>query len=207
MRFRIPTRRAVLFAALFALALLASLPMRLVLGWAGAGISAREASGTAWSGSLKEARAGAAILGDLDARLAPLPLLLGRARLEIERSSAAPDRLSGALVVSRNMRATESLTGMVPIDAQLAGLPVESLSLNDMTVRFRDGQCDRAEGMVTASLSGSTLGAASPASVSGSVRCDRGDLLIPLAGGAGSGVALRVAGNGRYRPDATPTLP
>jgi general secretion pathway protein N len=207
MRLRIPARRTVLFAALFALALLVFLPMRLVLGWAGAGISAREAGGMAWSGSLKEARAGAAILGDLEARLAPLPLLLGRARLEVERPSAAPDRLSGAFVISLNMRAAESLTGMVPIDAQLAGLPVESLSLNDMTVRFRDGQCDRAEGMVTASLAGSTQAAALPASVSGPVRCDRGDLLLPLAGGAGPGVALRVSADGRYRVDAAPTLP
>jgi general secretion pathway protein N len=207
MRLRIPTRRAVLFAALLALALLVFLPLRLVLGWAGAGISAREVSGTAWSGSLKEARAGAAILGDLDAALAPLPLLLGRARLEVERPSAAPDRLSGALVVSRNMRAAESLTGAVPIDAQVAGAPVESFSLNDVTVRFRDGQCDRAEGQVTANLAGPALGSALPASLSGSLRCDRGDLLLPLAGGAGPGMALRVSADGRYRADAAPTLP
>ena len=67
MRIQVPMRRAVLFAALFAIALVAFLPLRLVLG--GSGLTAREASGSVWAGRLKEARIGPAALGDLDARL------------------------------------------------------------------------------------------------------------------------------------------
>jgi len=197
MRLRIPTRRTVLFAALFALALLIFLPLRLVLGWAGAGLTAREVSGSAWAGSLKEARAGPAVLGDLDARLAPVPLLLGRARLEVERPSAAPDRLVAAFDLSRNRRSAESVTGTVPVESRFGPLPIASFDLTDVTVRFRDGQCDRAEGLVRANLSGEVAGVALPASLSGAARCDRGALLLPLSGGA-EGLTLRIFGDGRY---------
>jgi general secretion pathway protein N len=197
----------VLFAALFAFALVLFLPMRVVLGWAKTGISAREAAGTAWSGSLREARAGAAVLGDVSAGLDPLPLLVGRARLGIERPTAAADRLAGALVVARNLRAAESVTGLVPLDAQFGGVAVDSLALTDVTVRFVDEQCDRAEGLVTAALSGTGQTSSLPASLSGSIRCDRGDLLLPLAGGAGVGLAIRVSGDGRVRAEPGPTLP
>jgi general secretion pathway protein N len=192
MRIQVPMRRAVLFAALFAIALVAFLPLRLVLG--GNGLTAREASGSVWAGRLKEARIGPAALGDLDARLAPLPLLVGHARVGLARPSGAPDRLTGALSLARHRRAIESVSGTIPIDS-MGALPIASLSLTDVTVVFRDGTCDRAEGQVQASLSGTGL----PASLSGAVRCDSGALLLPLASGPGTeGVALRIFGDGRY---------
>ena len=197
MRMQIPARRAVLFAALFALALVIFVPMRLALGLLDDVFTAREASGTIWSGSLKEARIGAAALGDLEARLAPASLLVGRARIEVARPSAAADRLAGAFGVGRNRRSIESVTGTIPVESRFAPLPIASLDLTDVTVRFRDGQCDRAEGLVRANLTGETLGSPLPASLGGAVRCDRGALLLPLASGAG-GLTLRIFGDGRY---------
>jgi general secretion pathway protein N len=194
MRIRLPMRRVVLFAALFVLALIAFLPLRLVL--AGSGIAAREASGSVWSGALKEARIGPAVLGDLQARVAPLPLLTGRLRIGLSRPGGAADRLSGALIVSRNRRAIENVTGLVPLETSLSALPVTSVELTDVTVRFRDGQCDQAEGMVRANLAGGTT---LPASLSATPRCDRGALSLPFAvGGTGGRIELRIFGDGRW---------
>jgi general secretion pathway protein N len=199
MRILVPTRRLVLFAALFALALLVTVPLRLVLGGGDGAFSAREASGPVWSGSLKEARLGPASLGDLSARLSPLALLTGQARIEVERSSGAPDRFAGAFSTGGRRRSADSVTGVIPVDGLFGALPIVSIELTDVTVRFRDDQCDRADGLVRATLSGEAAGLPLPASVSGAARCDRGALLLPLASGSGGeGVALRIFGDGRY---------
>lgn len=199
MRVRIPMRRAVLFAIMFAVALLVFLPLRFVLGAVGGGLTAREASGPVWAGSLKEARIGPAALGDLNARLSPFPLFLGHARIEVARPSAAPDRLTGSFVVGGNRRSAESVTGVIPVEGLFGSLPIASLDLTDVTVRFRDGECDRAEGIVRANIAGDVGGFSLPASLSGAARCDRGALLLPLASGPGAeGLALRIFGDGRY---------
>jgi general secretion pathway protein N len=202
MRIAVPMRRAALFASLFALALLTFLPLRLVLG--GSGLAAREANGSAWAGSLKEARIGPAVLGDLDARVSPLALLTGRLRLSLARPSAAPDRLAAALDLSRRRRSIESATGLVPVESVFGPLPVVSFELTDLTIRFRDGECDRAEGIVRANLSGGVAGMDLPASLSGAARCDRGAVLVPFASGAGTErIDLRLFGDGRWEARAT----
>jgi general secretion pathway protein N len=195
MRIQLPMRRVALFLALLALALILFLPLRLALS--SSGLTARETSGTIWSGRLKEARLGPAALGDLEARLAFLPLLAGRARLEVERDSAAPDRFVGAFGFGANRRSAESVTGVVPVEGMFGALPVASLELTDVTIRFRDDTCEEAEGLVRATLAGAQPGM--PTSLSGAARCDRGALLLPLASGAGDeGVTLRLFGDGRW---------
>lgn len=199
MRIHIPMRRIVLFGAMFVVALLALVPLRLALAPGDEVLTAREVSGSVWSGRVKEARIGPAALGDLDARIAPLPLLAGRAELHGVRDSAAADRLKGALGLSRDRRLIESVTGTVPVDTVFASLPVASIELTDVTVRFRDDRCDSAQGVVKAVLGAQPPGAALPASLSGSLRCDGGALLLPLAAGSGGeGLALRLYPDGRY---------
>ena len=86
MRIRLATGRRALFLAMFAVAVLVLLPMRLALGWASLdsqGFSAREVTGSVWSGRLVEARFGDVALGDLDASVSPLALLIGRARIAL----------------------------------------------------------------------------------------------------------------------------
>lgn len=193
MRIAIPMRRAVLFAILFAVALILFFPLRLAVG--GSGLSAREASGSVWSGSLKEARIGPAVLGDLDARLSPLALLTGRMRLDVARPSAAPDRLIGAFSLSRKNGSIESFTGLVPVEPTSQLQPITSVDLTDVTIRFRDGACDRAEGLVSANLSSEVMGTDLPAAVSGSPRCDAGSALFPLASPSGrERIELRLGG-------------
>ena len=199
MRILMPTRRLVLFAALLVIGLLVTLPLRLVMGAMEGPLTAREASGSVWSGSLKEARIGPVALGDLSARLSPLALLTGQAQLQVARQSSAPDRLAGALSVGGRRRSLENVTGILPVDGLFGAIPIVTIELTDVTALFRDNQCDRAEGLVRASLTSDAAGLPLPASVSGAARCDRGALLLPLASASGEeGVTLRIFGDGRY---------
>lgn len=178
MRFRLSTSRAVLFGVMFVTALIVFLPLRVVVG----GVTARAADGLAWAGHLEEARVGPAVLGDVDTRISPLRLLMGEARLAVSRPG-----LSGAITVASNRREVEGLTGTLPMEA----VPIASFDLSDVTVRFRDGICDRAEGIVRADSDRGAL--------NGSVRCDRGALLLPLASASGQDrLDLRITGDGRY---------
>lgn len=212
MRIPLRTRPAALGGALFLIALVTLLPLRLVLGWAGIGdegLTARRVDGSIWAGRLVEARIGDAPLGDLDARLSPLPLLLGRARLVLDSRLDEPRRtVHGAVTTSRHGFGIEGMSANVGVGRLFAPLPVTTLDLDGVTVRFRDEACDMAEGRVRATLSseagGAFGGVALPASLAGSVRCDGPALLVPLTStGGGEAVSLRVTSDGRYHADFT----
>lgn len=201
---RLRTGRAALFGAMLFLALVALLPMRLALGVAGlgeAGLTARAATGTLWSGRLKEARAAGLDLGDLEAGVSPLQLLLGRAHVHLfAPGDAAARSLRGAVIASRHAAGVEHLSATLPAPGVFQPLPVTALMLDDVSVSFRDGSCDRADGRVQASLAGSVAGVPLTGVMSGAARCDGGDLLLPLATVAGTEHAdIRLHADGRYR--------
>lgn len=200
MRIRLPVRRAVLFGAMLAVALAALLPLRLVLGVLDSGLAARSARGSVWAGRLEEAQLGAAPLGDLEARLAPAPLLVGQGEVRFVRETSGPDRLRGAIGLSRTSRALRNVSGPIPAAALFAPLPLATLELSDLSVRFEGGTCVRAEGTVQAVLAPEAAAAGLPLSLSGRARCERAALLLPLAGGPG-GLALRVFGDGRWEAE------
>ncbi len=207
MRIALATRRRTLFLAVFALAMLAFLPLRLALGWGGLdgqGFTAREVTGSLWSGRLVEARFGEIALGDLDAGLSPLALLIGRARIALESEPDDPaQRLSGTVEIARNRAAVIDATGPLAPGNAFAPLPVTALNLDAVTVRFVDGACEAARGRVRATLAGAFVGQPLPGALSGNARCDAGALLLPLASGAGEGVNLRLWPDGRYRAELT----
>ncbi|MDR6787204.1 general secretion pathway protein N [Sphingomonas sp. BE138] len=213
MRISLATGRRTLFLAFFAVAMLAFLPLRLALGWGGLdgqGFTAREVTGSLWSGRLVEARFGDIALGDLDAGLSPFALLIGRARIALAGESDDPARrLSGTVEIGRNRAAVIDATGPLSPGNAFAPLPVTALDLDALTVRFVDGTCQAAEGRVRATLAGAFLGQPLPGALSGNARCDAGALLLPLASGAGEGVNLRMWPDGRYRAELTliPTDP
>jgi general secretion pathway protein N len=200
---RLATGRRALFGAMLAVALLALMPLRAVLGWVGLGdfgLTAREATGSLWAGRLVEARFGAVTLGDLDARLGFWPLLLGRARLELDGEGERP--LSGAVTVSRHLLGLDDASASLVTGQLFAPLPVTTLDLEEATVHFRDGVCEKAEGRVRATLAGEAGGVPLPPSLSGAARCEAGALLLPLASQAGTEQAtLRIQGDGRYRAE------
>jgi general secretion pathway protein N len=202
MRIRLPVGRSLFFLFAFLVSLLALLPLGLALRWLSLderGLAAREAQGSVWLGSLTEAQYGSIPLGSLQTRLRGLPLLIGRARIDLDRRDSA-QKFEGGLTVSRHAFGIDDLTASLPLGPALAPLPLTALDLGDVTAHFADGLCTSAEGLVKAGIAGDFGGAPLPSSLSGEARCDGGALLLPLAGPSGmERLDLRLFEDGRYR--------
>lgn len=202
-RIRLRTGPAALFGAIFVVALIALLPMRLALGWAKLGelgLSARQVRGSVWLGELREANVAGLDFGDLAAHLSPVPLLIGRAHVAMKGEGDAP--LQGVIGLSRHGLGVIGLTAGVTGGAAFAPLPVTELDLDDVTARFEDGSCDHAEGRVRTMLAGAIGGVQLPQSMAGTARCDGDVLLLPLASAAGTeSLDLRLRADGSYRAD------
>ncbi|MFN3677436.1 MAG: type II secretion system protein N [Sphingomonas pseudosanguinis] len=199
------TRPSVLFVAMLVVALIVFLPMRLALGATGLadqGLSARRVGGTIWGGSMLEAWFGEVALGDLRVSLSPLALLVGRARLAFEGAGADGRPIMGAATISRHAMGIDGVTASLPAAALFAPLPVTMLSLEDVTVRFRDGVCEEAGGRVRATVTGEAGGLPLPPTMMGNARCEAGALLLPMTGQGGTeAVNLRIRPDGRYTAD------
>ena len=207
-RFRLTTGPLALFGAVFVLALIVLLPLRLVLGQfdlARTGFAAREATGSVWFGAVREAGIGSIALGDLGAALSPWPLFVGRGRIDLAGHSTTTTRaVHGAVSVSRHSIGVDDMTAVLPGGAVFARFPISGLDLDDVSVRFTDGNCDKAEGRVKAALGGDIAGISLAQGLSGTVRCDGGALLLPLASQSGTEQALvRIWQAGRFRAELT----
>lgn len=203
MRIRLPLGRTLLFACAFFFSLLALLPLRLALDWFALekrGFAAREVLGSVWLGQLREAQLGPVPLADLSARLRPLPLLAGRARIDLQGSGDNP--LKGALSVTRSGFGVEDATGRIEGAALFASLPVHALDLEDVSVRFADGHCAHAEGKTTAGLSSDVAGIVLANGLRGNVRCEGGRLLLPLTSQPGTETLnIRLFPDGRFNAE------
>jgi general secretion pathway protein N len=193
--------RSLFFFCAFLFSLAGLLPLRLAIDWLQLdrrGFAAREANGSVWLGSLTEAQLGRVALGDLQASLRTFPLLLGRARVDLDRPDE-DDRLEGGVSVSRHSFGIDDFTARLDLAAALAPLPIGAVDLTDVSARFADGLCTAAEGMVRANVAGDFAGLMLPSGLSGNARCDEGALLLPLVSQSGmEAVNLRLFENGRY---------
>jgi general secretion pathway protein N len=202
MRLRRRWWRELLFLGALLFALVALLPLRIALDWAGfeaKGLSARQAEGSVWLGALAGARFGTIELGDVATRLRALPLLAGRARLDLAPEGGT---LRAGVSLSRHGFGIDDASGILTAPA-LEGLPPPVLELDDLSVRFADGLCDHAEGLVKARFAGELAGVPLAAGFSGEARCDGRALLLPLVGPSGADrLDVRLFADGRYRIDA-----
>jgi general secretion pathway protein N len=202
MRLRLRWWRELFFAGALLFSLVALLPLRVALDWLGfgeKGLAAREAQGSVWLGALADARFGTMPLGDVATRLRVLPLLAGRARLDLAQVG---DGLSAGVTVSRHGFGIDDASGALTAPA-LAGLPPPTLELSDLSVRFGDGLCAHAEGLVKARFAGELAGVPLTAGFSGEARCDGPALLLPLASQSGADrLDVRLFADGRYRVEA-----
>jgi general secretion pathway protein N len=203
-RIRLTTGPTAMFGAAFIIALIAFMPMRLVLGWFGlgeTGLAARAVNGSVWWGSLSGARFGDPELGDLRARLSPVQLFVGRARVTLDGREDSR-ALHGAIGVSRHSVGLDDMTATLAAGNVFAPVPVSAINLDDVSVRFQDGSCQRAEGRIRATLSGDLAGIALTQGLSGTARCESGALLLPLTSQSGTeSVALRLWASGRFRAE------
>jgi general secretion pathway protein N len=205
MRIRLPLGRGLFFLCAFLFALVALLPLRLALDWFGLpdhGLTARDAHGSVWLGTLDEARVGPVELGDLGAGLRTLPLIVGRARLDV-RALGDEDRFEGGLTSTRHGFGIDDVSAKLRLAGGAGALPLATLDTTDVSVRFADGLCRSAEGRVTAGLAGEVGGIRLPP-LAGNARCEGGALLLPLASQSGlEMLQFRLYEGGRYRVDLT----
>ncbi|CAN5221000.1 N/A [soil metagenome] len=207
-RFRLTTGPAAIFGAVFVVALIALLPMRLALGAIGVGeqgLTARGVEGSVWSGALREAQVGRIALGDLHVAVSPFALLVGRARIGLSGQTTDLGRnVRGAIEMSRHSFGFDGMTARLPAGNIFAPVPISALDLDSVSVKFDSGICQRAGGRVRASLSGDVGGINLGQGIAGEARCDAGALLLPLASQAGTeSAALRLWQDGRYHADLT----
>jgi general secretion pathway protein N len=202
MRIRLPLGRSLFFLSAFLFCLVALLPLRLALAWLGfdaRGFAVREAVGNIWVGGMREAELGPVPIGDVSARLRTLPLLVGRARIDLRRPGEEGG-LKAGLTGSRHGFGLDDAEASLDTGAAFAPLPIQGLDLSGVTAHFENGVCATARGLVTARVAGSLAGLALPTSFSGEARCEGGALLLPLVSATRQErLQLELFDDGRYR--------
>jgi general secretion pathway protein N len=187
--------------ALFAFSLLAMLPMRIAFSLFGMdryGIAARSMSGSIWSGRIDQLAIGEIPLGTVDARLSPLQLFVGHARVDIARRDGV-DVMTGGLSSGVGRLGIDDATGTLPLGVAAAPLPVGSVELTDVSAHFAGSACADAKGQVRARVAGDVGGLNLAQGLSGAVRCDGAALLLPLVSQSGlEKLDLRLSPDGRY---------
>ena len=197
-------RRWGIAALLLALVLIvATLPMRLALGWSGAtdaGVTAREIRGSIWSGELAEARLGALPLGTVRASLSPLALLGGGVELVFSRTDERLGALAGRLHGS-NPRGMSDVNGTTSMSGGLGLIPVDTIRFEGATIRFDDaGKCTAASGRIQLAVAAPIAGLDLSRGLSGPLSCADGRARAALASQSGmERLTLSFDGSGAYR--------
>lgn len=195
-------RMRVALLALFALGIVAFLPLRIALGMAGLerlGVSARAVNGDIWGGSIHDLMLGDMPMGSVNAALSPVQLLVGRIRVDIWRTLGQPNDIKGALTVGFGRIGVDDMTGVVPLGGNFAPLPIGSLAMDDVSAHFAGDRCGHAEGRVRAQVAGQVPGLNLSQGLSGVATCDGEALLLPLVSQSGmEKVDLRIWRSGRY---------
>ncbi len=191
-------RIAIVSAILLLGATIIFMPLRAIIG--GDGISARKIDGIIWDGSVRDLRVGRLPVGDVNARLHFLPLLLGRAQISLSRGDApfAPG-ISGSITRRIGGLEASNVKATLPVQDLFAPLPADNIELQDFSARFIAGRCAEASGNVRLTLAGTLPGVDLANGLLAKPRCEGGQLLIPLLSqSAMERVNIRVMGDGSY---------
>jgi hypothetical protein len=198
---------AVLFAACFALVVIATLPLSVVLAaldLPARGISYTRASGTVWNGELAGLRWRGQDLGGARLAFRPLPLLWGRLGADVE--------LDGKGAVTGHGFVAAAIGGFVvsglSLEADVAALPIlipvsGRVALTIDSAKIGGDGCERVEGRVrTDALVHRPAGLAwRGPELEGPVTCESGAIVIPLTGGTPSesvAVAMTLGHDGSF---------
>jgi general secretion pathway protein N len=179
---------------------LVSLPLAVVLPLAlpdDSGLSARRAEGTPWDGMLREANVAGLPLGDTRVGFDVLPLLMGQARMGFAGAT-----LRGIVELSSGSVGLSRANGMIDLAGRLRPLPLSRVTLDQVAVQFRNDRCTSATGRVRADVAGDIGGLILPGGMSGSLRCDGAELVVPLVGQSGmERIDVRMTGSGKWRAE------
>lgn len=203
--FRLSRRARIALLVILLVGLLLFFPLRIALGIAGVdrlGVSGRDVRGSIWQGRIDQLMLGPLAMGDVRVALSPLPLLVGRARFDLRRKAGLADDFEGAVSFGPGRIGIDDVTGAVPMGRLMAPLPIGSLSMEDVSVRFSAGRCGHAEGRVRAQVTGRIAGLNLSQGLSGVATCDGDALLLPLVSQSGlEKITLRLRETGRYSAD------
>lgn len=200
-------KRALLVTLALVAALLVLLPLRVVFDMAGLGergVSARAIEGSVWAGTVRDLRIGKLSLGDMDAGLSPGGILRGEWTLAMTRAADVPGQppLAFDLARSGDSIAMRNGTGEIATADLFAPLPLRSVSLDGVDIAFTGARCTQASGAVRVNIEQNLFGVSLQRGLSGNLRCDGGDLLVPLKGQSGlEQMDIRITGAGRYTAD------
>lgn len=179
-----------IFPAALLLAIVLLLPLRVALALTGDMIAARSVEGTVWDGRLLGASLGGQPVGDLDAGMSPLPLLLGKARVKVDGAL-----VHGAVIGSFGGQGGDIVVLNLPLSRTFGPVTLSALDVADAHVRFRGGDCAEADGRVGLQLR-SFLG---EQHLSGTLRCSGPVLAVDLLSqSAMERLSLRFPDAGRY---------
>jgi general secretion pathway protein N len=201
---RLSGRTKLALAALALIALIAFLPMRIALGWAAPGaVSARSVEGTVWDAAIYDLRIGALPLGDVEANLRFLPLLLARTELHVERPGpGAEPAFRADAGGGQGWARLNDVHGQVPLGDSFGAIPATALGFNDFHVEMAGGRCRGAGGQVSLILTPLSELMPGTVALSGQARCSRGALYVPMTGPSGmERLFLRLEPDGRWRAD------
>ena len=179
------------------------LPLRLAVGMAGledTRFSAKAISGTIWKGRIEGTQVGPFALGDVDAGLRFLPLLIGKILMDLERPPTAGDAGLVAVVGKAGKSLlVQDVTTVLAAGRQLAPLPASEIDLHGVSIRFTGGRCQSASGQVRVSLDANIPGLDLKQGLLGNAICQDGALVLPLQSGSGmEQLTLKLEGNGFY---------
>lgn len=203
-RWNWPNYRWAIAAALLAmLVIAATLPMRLALGWMDTdsmGFSAREVTGTIWSGRAYDSRVGDLALGDLDLGLSPLSLLAGQPELRFSRQDALRGALSGRIVRGAR-RGVTKLSGKLSLSQGFAHIPIDEILLEDVEALFDEqGRCQSAQGKAQVMVGGTIAGLDLSQGLAGTMACRSGRAEAQLLSQSGmEKLVLAMDGRGRWQ--------
>jgi len=201
----LPARRRLFVLLVFLFAMLALFPLRLafnMLALQENGLAARAIHGSLWWGDIEQLTIGGVPLGNVEARLSPIQLFVGRARMDFSRQRGAPDDLKGAVSVNNSSFGVDDVTAHIGVGGLFAPLPVNGLDFDDLSVRFVDGACARAEGRLKARMSPAVQGLNLSQGLSGEAVCDGSALLLPLASQSGmETMRMRIEGNRSFHAE------
>jgi general secretion pathway protein N len=203
---RLDGRTRLMLVGLFVAALLVLLPLRIVLELAdpeARGLSARSVEGQVWSGSIADLKAGPLPLGTVAAGVRPLPLLIGRREIWLERGEGQGVLPFRAIAAGgSDWVRLHAVNGQVPLPDGLGALPVAAIGFGDFTLELNGGRCTAASGTVDLTLSSVSALLPNAVVMSGKARCDKGALYVPMQGPSGlERMALRIESNGNWTAD------
>lgn len=194
------TRRRIAISSILLLVIAAIIFMPLRMIVSGNAMSARKIEGIIWDGSIRDLKIGRLPIGDINARLHFLPLLLARAQISFSRGDApfAPG-IRGSITRRVGGFSIDGVTATLPVADMFAPLPTDNIQLQDFSARFIAGRCADAGGSARLTFASAVLGFEIANGLLGTPRCDSGQLLIPmLSQSAMERVDIRLSPDGSY---------